>query len=73
MNDIHRDFKEEALNEQTSPKRLEFIASLNEELAHLVVRNPGFDSELLTALALSRDFAIRARVAGNPNTAPNIL
>ena len=65
--------KQEAANEQTSPKRLEFLASTNEELARLVARNPNANSELLTALASSKDFTTRAGVAGNPNTPPEVL
>ena len=73
MNNIPIEFKAEAVSEQTSPKRLEFIASLNENLARLVARNPSADSELLTILASSGDVVIRAGVAGNPNTSPDIL
>ena len=73
MNDIPIELKEEAINEQTFADRLRFLASLNEELARLVASNLGADSELLVTLASSRDFVVKAKVASNPNTPPNIL
>ena len=73
MINISVNLKQEAVNEQTSPKRLKFLASLNEELARLVAKNHSANSELLKVLASSKDFVVCAGVAGNPNAPPNVL
>ena len=64
--------QQEAINENTSPGRLEELADIS-ELAHLVAQNVNCSSETLTKLTENASDNILKAIASNPSTPTEIL
>ncbi|MCJ8281001.1 MAG: hypothetical protein MJK14_14250, partial [Rivularia sp. ALOHA_DT_140] len=67
------ELRQEAASENTSPQRLEQLASFNIELTRIVAGNANTAPLLLQDLSFSSDVIIRENIAGNPNTPTEIL
>ncbi|NQZ65383.1 MAG: HEAT repeat domain-containing protein, partial [Crocosphaera sp.] len=64
--------QQEAINENTSPERLDELADIS-ELAHLVAENVNSSPETLTKLAENSNEDILKALVSNPSTPTEIL
>jgi hypothetical protein len=72
MNENFSKLQQEAVNENTSPERLEELGNIP-ELAPLVARNINTSSETLKKLAKCEQDNILEAIVSNPNTPKEIL